>query len=74
MDSFLDVVNYDMLRIYSDSRALKDDLDNNSNLIISIWKSWGKKSELLPTLTFYFRYFFFLLYMLFGYVTINIIV
>lgn len=36
MDSFLDVVNYDMLRIYSDSRALKDDLDNNSNLIISI--------------------------------------
>lgn len=36
MDSFLDVVNYDMLRIYSDSRALKDDLDNNSNLIMSI--------------------------------------
>lgn len=36
MDSFLDVVNYDMLRIYSDSRALKDDLDNNSNLISSI--------------------------------------
>lgn len=36
MDSFLDIVNYDMLRIYSDSRALKDDLDNNSNLIISI--------------------------------------
>lgn len=62
MDSFLDVVNYDMLRIYSDSRALKDDLDNNSNLIMSIWKSWGKKSELLPTLTFYFRYFFFTLY------------